>query len=333
MGSCSRASTSTLFNITENVLQATHSVSPVFPPLQAASALVIYIQDSLHLFRSNKEQIRSLAEYCTRLSQELSSTIDGSKTTKYVEVIKNIQQYLESVARKPSVVRYLERKTVAANLQSFRDELWQEFLVFSMSATIDLQSHQQAFEVARKQDERDTQELIKKLAEDVHNTAAGTKQLASALSLPSRQGPDKQRQILQELQVRVLDSNRPEAEAVVLRESIRLAQICVAPNYRWYSNTFNEEHALSEIKDALSLCVDDIARDLSESGLLPRMTTIDIRHARNEFEKVTHLFRALDSRAGDVVLIRAFQLALVSPRTDGRMDSFVKPGLLAQIFV
>ncbi|KAJ7055029.1 hypothetical protein C8F01DRAFT_468476 [Mycena amicta] len=329
--------------IADDALRTVHSASTAYPPLQAALGLAVYIQESIKLFQSNTKQIQLIGEYSTRLSKQLERAVDASKTTKFVQVVESIHEYLKAIVKKPPISRYLERRKIEAHLQSFRNSLWDEYLLFSITSTVDLQIVQQdahrtvenarEAEKAGKEDELEThwQELIKKLAVDVRRTSAGTKQLAAALTLPSREGQERTREILSDLQKLSHDSSLSEAEAGILAEGIRLAQLCLDPNFKWYSNTFNDEHALSEIKDALSLCVDDIARDLSESSLLPRMTTIDIRHARNDFEKVTHLFRALDSRSGDVVLIRAFQLALVGPLTEGRMDSFVKPGLLASV--
>lgn len=95
-------------------------------------------------------------------------------------------------------------------------------------------------------------------------------------------------------------------------------------SYNWFRATFDSTLAESEVKDALVETVQDVIRDLQGSGLLARSTKTQLNHAPDNLRRVDILFRVLDGRSRDAILIRSFQRAVLR---NEETRSILKEGL------
>ncbi|KAJ7054871.1 P-loop containing nucleoside triphosphate hydrolase protein, partial [Mycena amicta] len=77
----------------------------------------------------------------------------------------------------------------------------------------------------------------------------------------------------------------------------------------WFAETFDKSLARSEVEDALARSIDDVIQAISDN-LTPPIRA-HLNHAQNRLEKVKILFGHLDSQSTNVVLVHAFQHALL----------------------
>ncbi|KAJ7060596.1 hypothetical protein C8F01DRAFT_1083614 [Mycena amicta] len=78
---------------------------------------------------------------------------------------------------------------------------------------------------------------------------------------------------------------------------------------RWFAETFDKSLARSEVEDALARSIDDVIQAISDN--LTHPIRAHLNHAQNSLEKVKILFGHLDSQSTNVVLVHAFQHALL----------------------
>ncbi|KAJ7122134.1 hypothetical protein C8R44DRAFT_735851 [Mycena epipterygia] len=297
----------------DTVLGATNAVSGSFPPLQAATSLVLYIQQSIELFKSNKNEIVAIGTYSERLSTQLArheASVDPGKTSEFVNVIKKIHAYVQTISKKNGIVQYLRRRTIAEQLQGYRNSLGEEFAVFSITSDVDIQQFQREAESARKADEHASQEVMKDLSIAIEQNSAGLCRLAGGLGSSTNQSRNTVFQELTAIDNANEETRNPE-EKTVLQEGLRLTRE-VPRKYKWYSDTFRtgNEYREAEVKSNLAYDIDDVISDLREGDLLSATTNAALDHEKNTLEKVNILFRILNARARDAVLIRSFQWAI-----------------------
>lgn len=81
------------------------------------------------------------------------------------------------------------------------------------------------------------------------------------------------------------------------------------------------------MKNSLAEGMMDVFGDLSDANLLADGTLMELNHAPTRLHQVEILFRVLNGRSRDAVLIRSFQRAI--SRVSG-MGSMLKEGLINQ---
>ncbi|KAJ7055095.1 hypothetical protein C8F01DRAFT_1161050 [Mycena amicta] len=178
-----------------------------------------------------------------------------------------------------------------------------------ITCDLDLKESQREAELARQKDASESRILLESISHNVQTSASGIRELNEEIAIPSDQRA--RTVMLQELESIQKESTREDFESTVLRESIALTKLTLTPNYRWFRETFNAAHyTRSQIQEALIDTVHDIAGDLRDSGLLAHRTKAELASARTGLDQADIMFRVLDSRPKDVVLIRTFQRAL-----------------------
>ncbi|KAJ7455540.1 hypothetical protein FB451DRAFT_643290 [Mycena latifolia] len=206
-------------------------------------------------------------------------------------------------------MQYFTRRHIADKLQGFHKNLWDEFLLFSVGSDIEVQTFQKAAELARKEDADETQKAFQKLSSEIKNAGPGVRNLADGLCLSKSVAHKKE--VLRELQTIPGDGLEDEAEVAVLQESIHLTTVLLSSNYRWFRETFNtEDFTQSQVKNGLAEGVSDVIPDLQDSGLLAESTITELSYAKSPVEQINILFRVLNSRSRDAILIRTFQRAV-----------------------
>ncbi|KAJ7455537.1 hypothetical protein FB451DRAFT_1278078, partial [Mycena latifolia] len=208
-----------------------------------------------------------------------------------------------------ATIQYFTRRHIAEKLQGFRTNLWDEFFVFSVASDIEVQTFQKAAELARKEDADETQKAFQRLSSEIKSAGAGVRNLADGLGFSRSAAHEKE--VLRELQTVPGDGLEDEAEVAVLQESIRLTTVLLSSNYRWFRETFKaQEFSQSQVKNGLTEGVTDVIPDLQDSGLLAESTITELNYARSPVEQINILFRVLNSRPRDAVLVRTFQHAV-----------------------
>ncbi|KAJ7468806.1 hypothetical protein FB451DRAFT_1257358 [Mycena latifolia] len=281
-----------------------------FPPLQAALGLVAYINESIALFKSNGKAIKDIGGFSRRLSQVLlDRSINPTSTTKFTQVIENIHTYVQEVSTMTTIIQYFMHKHNTDKLQGFHKNLWDEFSALRVESDIKVQTFQKAAELARKEDADETQKAFQKLSSDIKSDGAGVRNLADGLGL-SRSAAYIQ-EVLRELQTIPGDDLEDEAEVTVLKEGIRLTTALLSSNYKWFRETFNaQEFSLSQVKNGLAEGISGVIPDLQYSGLLAAKTIRELSSTVSPLEQINILFRMLDGRPRDAILIRTFQRAV-----------------------
>ncbi|KAJ7455543.1 hypothetical protein FB451DRAFT_1278097 [Mycena latifolia] len=281
-----------------------------FPPLQAAAGLVAYVDESITLFKSNGKEIKDIGEYSRRLSQVLlDRSISPTSTTKFTQMIENVHTYVQKVSTMTTIIQYLKHKHIAEKLQGFRGDLWGEFSVLCVGSDIEVQTFRKAAELARKEDADETQKAFQKLSSEIKSDGAGVRNLADSLCL-SKSAAHKA-EVLRQLQTIPGDGLEDDAEVTVLQESIRLTTALLSSDYKWFRETFNtEDFTQSQVKNGLAEGVSDVIPDLRDSGLLTESTITDLNYEKSPVEQINILFRVLNGRSRDAVLIRTFQRAV-----------------------
>nr|GAT61285.1 predicted protein [Mycena chlorophos] len=292
--------------LASELLHSASAASPVYPPLQAALGLVVYIEQSFDRFKSNKNEIKAIGAYAQRLSEQLQRSVDGSKTTDYVDVIASLHKYLQHVAQQTKLLQYLHRNEIASRLQEFRGRLWEAFVVFSVSSDLDQQEAQREAELARQHDEAETRAVLQSISRSVIASGSGVRELTQEMGLPADRKSG-------ETMLRELETEAPhdDVEAILLKESITLTKLNLKSNYSWFRETFNADvYTKSQIQEALLDSIDDIIQDLRDSGLLAHRTKAELASARDPLPRLDILWKVLGARQRDAVLVRTFQRAL-----------------------
>jgi len=304
-----------------------NATSTAYPPLQAALALMGYIQDNATLFKSNRAEIESIGQYSQQLSEQLErSAVDEKKAAKYIGVITEIRIYAEEVSKKKQTLQYLDRRNIERKLQGYRSSLTREYSqLLDIAIPADSGDHGRKEEAQRA--EHETQEMIKQLSTAVKSNSEGICRLAKELGLPGSEASRKA--VLRELQdvEKHTDPSTPTDEVTVLKESIHLTNSLLNPSYNWFRATFDSTVTESEVKDALAESVQDVIRDLQGGGLLARSTKTQLNHAPDNLRRIDILFRVLDGRSRDAILIRSFQRAVYR---NGETRSYLQEGLELQ---
>ncbi|KAF7302290.1 hypothetical protein MIND_00796400 [Mycena indigotica] len=315
------ARTTTAASLIE-ILHAANSAASAYPPLQAALGLVKYIETSIDQFKSNRNEIKSIGEYAQRLSLQLERSVDLTKTKDYVQVIEGIHAYLKGVAKQKKLLQYLHRNDIAERLQEYRTQLREEFVVFSITCDLDIQESQREAEAARQRDESEARVLLETISHNIATSPTGIRELNTEIGdLKDRSMGNLMLQELESLRTSPTpEDSSIESESTIVGESITLTKLILSTNYRWFPETFNARHyARSQIQEALIDTIRDVAGDLRDSGLLAHRTKAELASARTGLEQVDIVFRVLDSRPRDAVLLRTFQKALF--RAGGMTES------------
>ncbi|KAJ7748656.1 hypothetical protein B0H16DRAFT_868490 [Mycena metata] len=305
-----------------DVIKAANAVAGAFPPLQAALSLVGYVDDSIALYKSNRNEIKAIAVYSLRLSEllERHNSVHPTNTEKFLSVILDIRAYCEKVAKRNKVVQYLKRTPTAGKLHGYRDQLWEEFAVFSIESDVDVQQFQKDAEEARKADEAITQAAVEELAKEIKSTAAGITRLADDLKVKSA-GNEVVNE-LEAIRTDSLEANMSPDEKVVLEESIRLSKVLFPERYKWFPDTFKISR--SDARTLLIPGLRSLVGDLTDNHLISRSTQASIIYAPNPADGVDNLLAIVDGRGRDVKLIRTIQRWLL--RDDG-MSINLRDGL------
>ncbi|KAF7299896.1 hypothetical protein HMN09_00997200 [Mycena chlorophos] len=309
------------------LLHSASAASPVYPPLQAALGLVAYIKQSFDRFKSNKNEIKAIGAYAQRLSEQLQRSVDGSKTTDYVDVIASLHQYLQHVAQQTKLLQYLHRNEIASRLQEFRGRLWEAFVVFSrtrfLRTSTSKKRNAKRSRVGSMTKRRRARSCRAYPAVSLQ-AGAGVRELTQEMGLPVDRKSG-------ETMLRDLETEAPhdEVEAVLLKESIALTKLNLKPNYSWFRETFNADvYTKSQIQEALLDSIDDIIQDLRDSGLLAHRTKAELASARDPLPRLDILWKVLGARQRDAVLVRTFQRALFRAGGVIREHSdLINPGL------
>ncbi|KAJ7234009.1 hypothetical protein B0H12DRAFT_164287 [Mycena haematopus] len=187
---------------TGDVIRAAQAASGAFPPLQAALSLVSYIDESIALFKSNKNEIQAIGAYSQQLSEQLKrhKPAESRGTENFCHVINDIHAYVKQSAKRHPLVQYFNRQTIADRLQGYRSQLREQFELFSVASDVDVLEAQRAAEEARKADMEATQQEFRKVSMQITTTAIGLSQFASAYGLSKIQPTT--RAAYKELQVR-----------------------------------------------------------------------------------------------------------------------------------
>ncbi|KAJ7455539.1 hypothetical protein FB451DRAFT_1564949 [Mycena latifolia] len=279
------------------------------PPLQAALGLRAYIDESIALFGSNGKEIKAIGEYSRRLSEVLlENSISPESTTKFTQVIENVHTYVQKVSTKTKTKQYLTRRHIAEKLQEFRTDLWGEFSKLYVVSDIEVQKFQEDAELAQKEDADETQKAFPKLSSEIKSGPVVSNP-ADSLGL-SGSAPNK-KEVVRELQTIPGDGLEDKAEAAVLPESIRLTTTLLPSDYKWFRETFNaQEFSRSQVKNGLAEGISDVITDLQDNGLLTEKTITELNYEKSPVEQINIMFRVLDGRPRDAVLIRTFQRAV-----------------------
>ncbi|KAJ7349961.1 hypothetical protein DFH08DRAFT_126275 [Mycena albidolilacea] len=295
-----------------DVLRAVQAASSPFPPLEAALGLVSYIDQSITQFKSNKNEIKAIGGYSKELSQQLKrhkpAHPTAGATQDFCKVIGNIHAYVKEVSKMHALLQYFQRRPITDRLQDYRNQLREQFEIFSIASDIDIQEAQRAAEDARQADTEAMQQQLCKISVQITTSNTGVSQFAKDYGL-SKIHPSVGH-VLHELE-KVPQEERTAEETTVLKESLELSKILVKSDYRWFSETFNAtENSEFDIKDILAIGIVDCVRKLIDARLLSSRTKAEINHERNDMEKVTILFRSLNARSRDAPFIRSFQRAI-----------------------
>ncbi|KAJ6505381.1 hypothetical protein C8R45DRAFT_1181689 [Mycena sanguinolenta] len=311
-----------------DVIRVAQSASGAFPPLQAALSLVSYIDESIALFKSNKNEIQAIGSYSQQLSEQLQryKPADPRGVENFCRVITDIHGYVKQSTKKHTLVQFFNRQAVADQLQSYRNQLRQHFELFSVTSDIDVLEAQRAAEAARRADTAAVHQELCTVSRQI-TTAIGLSQFATAYGLSKIQSST--RVMYKELQVKntylydefldefldaaaqgISEVERTREETIVLQESLQLSEVLFKSDYRWFSSTFKAKLTESDVKGVLVELISDIVTDLNDAKLLAGTTRIQLLHQEDELKKVTMLFRALNMRSRDAVFIRSFQRAV-----------------------
>ncbi|KAJ7760005.1 hypothetical protein B0H16DRAFT_1884846 [Mycena metata] len=311
-----------------DAILAMNAASAAFPPLQAATGLVLYIDQSIARFKSNRNEIKAVGGHSKLLSEQLARhrPTDPKGTEDFRKVINDILAYVKDVSKKNALVQYFQRSVISDRIQDYRARLQERFELFSITSDIDVQeSHRTAAE-ARKADAeaiQAMQEEIRKVAEQLTTSPIGVSQFATKYGLAKIQRSSGD--VYKELETTSQEGLTQE-ETTVLQESRQLSKMLFKSDYRWFSDTFNsKEFCESDVQGALAEVIFDIVRKLEEARLLASATRMQLQYEYNAPAKVAILFRSLNMRSRDAPFIRTFQRAVYGHRES--LDSYLSDSL------
>ncbi|KAF8166112.1 hypothetical protein K438DRAFT_1984459 [Mycena galopus ATCC 62051] len=175
-----------------DVIRTANAGSGVFPPLQAAFSLVSYIDQSIALFKSNKNEIKAIGLYSQQLSQQLKRhrPANSKGTEDFGKVISDIHEYVRQLTKKNPLVQYFQRQPITNRLQDYRNQLREQFDLFSITSDIDIQEAHRAAEEARQADRATMQvmqEEIRKFSSQITTSPIGVSQFAAKYGLSKTQ--------------------------------------------------------------------------------------------------------------------------------------------------
>ncbi|KAF7322231.1 hypothetical protein MKEN_00747800 [Mycena kentingensis (nom. inval.)] len=134
---------STAIHIAGEVFRATASASAAYPPLQAATGLVTWLEQSYRMFTANREEIHALGTYL----RELEDTLKGrpgphpstTQANEFVQAVRRMQNYLLRVSEKPWWKQFVQRSKISRKLSGLRTRIQEEFqnLLLSMLGNVD----------------------------------------------------------------------------------------------------------------------------------------------------------------------------------------------------
>ncbi|KAF7367849.1 hypothetical protein MSAN_00849400 [Mycena sanguinolenta] len=308
-----------------DALRAAQAASGAFPPLQAALSLASYIDESVSQFKSNKREIHEIGVYSRQLSEQLKrhKPTDPTRIENFCRVITDIHEYVKQSTKKHTLVQYLNRQAIADRLQSYRNQLREQFELFSVRVWFCLTVNpfittyrlppilmswrpnaprRRHGGLTRRRRTKNFPKLPCR-----SRKAIGLPQFAAAYGLSKIQ--PSTRVMYKELQG-IPEVERTREETIVLQESLQLSEVLFKSDYRWFSSTFKTGLTESDVKGILVELISDIVTDLNDAKLLAGTTRIQLLHQEDDLKRVTILFRALNMRSRDAVFIRSFQRAV-----------------------